>query len=1297
MRESYNGSPAADLGLVKQSAISVDIAIVAHLSRSNALLQRSSLLGGIAGGAVLQRAWLLVLAAILFVVADTPPASAQCNTANSACSWNATIGSWFNGANWAVAPGPPTSSSTVTIDNGGTANIDTGAATSSNTTIDNSSSIAVKSGQSWNATGSSLGFNQGGGAIIVGETGIGAALTIENNAIVTTTGTSGASNVGTVLVGDQANSSGSITLGNGTAGTALLTTTAPGGSNFYIGYSGTGVVTVNSGGSITGFFGIDMAVNSGSKGSLTINGGSVNQNVNVGDAGVGTLLIENGGTMTSATSATVASGSGSGGSSATVTGTGSTWTAANMTVGGSAQGTLTISNGGLVTVNGNGLTIANSAGSAGSNVTVNGGTLNVNPGGGITVGGGDSGTMLVEGGGTATTGLLLVGDEGFGSGLLTVTGTGSTVTSTDSSTGVDISNSNGGTGLSIAQGGQLSAVKTFIGDLGGFGTNTNATVDGANSKFTNSNELVLGYFNFGFGAGNSTGTLEITNGATATATKQVIIGLLPDGGSGNRDAITVSGTGSTLQSSAGTTYVGYFGSGSLTISGGASVSDVNGIIGYSSVTPGTLVLDTSFALDSNNVGANSVGNVLVTGAGSTWINSGNLIVGDNSSTATNFTGGIGGGTATGTLTIANGGAVSSTGNIDVALNAGSIGTINIGAADGQTAVAPGTISAPAIVFGVGTGTMVFNHTSTNYVFGIPIQGTGSVIVDSGTTVFTATNSYTGATTINGGTLEVDGSIATSSLTTVANGALLTGTGTVGNLQINSGGTFAPGTLSVPGTAMTVAGNLTFLPGAFYFIALNPAHANSATVVGGNANLNGTIDVAFANGQYMTRQFDLLHANSINGTFSTFDTLNLPPGVLASLVYTPTDVFLDLTASLPTQGLNVNQVNVANAIDNFFNNGGALPPGFLNLLSLTGTNLGNALTALDGEDATGAEHVSFQLMNEFLNLMLDPYVDGRNGGGSGGGLGFAPDQQATFPSDIALAYDAVLKAPPMQTFARRWTTWAAGFGSSARTNGDPIIGSNTVTTNTFGYAAGLDYHYSPDTVLGFALAGGGTSWNLVQGLGTGRSDAFLAGVYGVTHQGPAYIGGALAFANNWFTTNRTALGDQLSASFQGQNYAARLEGGYRFAVPVSHNAVGITPYAAIQAQNFHTPAYSETDLTAGGFGLSYAAMNGTDTRSELGARFDDATALNAMPLVLRARAAWAHDWVNNPALNASFEALPGAAGFTVFGAPIPHDSALTSAGAQLFFTPNWSLLAKFDGEFAKASQTYAGTGTLRYTW
>ena len=172
-----------------------------------------------------------------------------------------------------------------------------------------------------------------------------------------------------------------------------------------------------------------------------------------------------------------------------------------------------------------------------------------------------------------------------------------------------------------------------------------------------------------------------------------------------------------------------------------------------------------------------------------------------------------------------------------------------------------------------------------------------------------------------------------------------------------------------------------------------------------------------------------------------------------------------------------------------------------------------------------------------------------------------------------------------------------------------------------------------------------------------------------------------------------MGDALTANFDAQSYGGRLEGGYRFAVLP---ALGVTPYTALQVQNFHTPNYSETDLTGGGFGLSYASMSATDVRSELGGRFDSPEVIAGMPLLLRARLAWAHDWVNNPALSAVFQSLPGT-NFVVNGAPLPQNSALTSLGAEFFITPHWSLITKFDGEFASGSQTYAGSGTLRYTW
>ena len=425
-----------------------------------------------------------------------------------------------------------------------------------------------------------------------------------------------------------------------------------------------------------------------------------------------------------------------------------------------------------------------------------------------------------------------------------------------------------------------------------------------------------------------------------------------------------------------------------------------------------------------------------------------------------------------------------------------------------------------------------------------------------------------------------------------------------------------------------------------------------------------------------------------------------------------------TGLLPS-GSPTNVTNLATALDNFSNNGGNLPAAFQNLYDLPGPQLAAALGELSGETAADAEKGAFNLMNQFLGLMLDPTVDGRSCGGGVNPIldpfreqrdcgdrqasGFAPDQQKTFPPDIALAYAGILKTLPAQ-FTPSWTAWGSGYGGAGTTTGNAAAGSNTVTARDFGFAGGMDYHATPNTVYGFALAGGGTSWSVAEGLGSGRSDAFQAGLYGKHFFGPAYLAGALAFTNNWMTTDRSALGDDITAHFSGQSYGGRLETGYRNVMAsggggngVAPYVVGITPYAAVQTQWFHTPTYSETDLAGGGLGLTYSAMTANDTRSELGARFDNRTLVNNMPMVISTRFAWAHDWVTDPTLNAVFQALPGT-NFTVNGAKPPPNSALASAGAELHMTPAWSLMVKFDGDFAPGgSDTYAGTATLRYRW
>jgi autotransporter-associated beta strand protein len=577
-------------------------------------------------------------------------------------------------------------------------------------------------------------------------------------------------------------------------------------------------------------------------------------------------------------------------------------------------------------------------------------------------------------------------------------------------------------------------------------------------------------------------------------------------------------------------------------------------------------------------------------------------------------------------------------------------------------------------------------------------------IGGGTLVLTANNTYSGPTTVSAGTLVVNGSIANSAVT-VNSGATLAGSGVAGAVIVNSGGTLAPGPTASPG-AMTVLGNLAFQSGALYLVRINPSNASRDNVTGGGtATLAGTVNATFASGSYATRTYTILSAASgLNGTFGGLTTSNLPAGFTASLGYTATDVILNLIATLGrrpgdlgTGGLSINQTNVAEALNAFFNNGGTLPPGFVSVFGLTGASLANALTLLSGEAATGAQQGAFQLTNQFLGVMLDPFVDGRNAGApaSGPALAFAPEREE-LPDDIALAYAKLLKAPPKPaTFEQRWSVWGAGYGGSNRTTGDvAVVGSHDLSARTAGGAAGLDYRLAPGTVVGFALAGGGTNWSLAQGIGGGKSDAFQAGVYGTTRWGSAYLAAAFAYTNHWMSTDRFAFaGDHLTASFNAQSFGGRVEGGYRFATYYG----GLTPYAAIQSQTFHTPGYTETDLNGGGFALGFNSRNATDTRSELGGRFDRLLLLNPeAALTMRARLAWAHDWISDPTLAAVFQTLPGAS-FIVNGATPAKNSALTSAGAELRLANGVVLLGKFDGEFASHSSTYAGTGTVRYTW
>ncbi|WP_284260519.1 autotransporter domain-containing protein [Bradyrhizobium iriomotense] len=569
-------------------------------------------------------------------------------------------------------------------------------------------------------------------------------------------------------------------------------------------------------------------------------------------------------------------------------------------------------------------------------------------------------------------------------------------------------------------------------------------------------------------------------------------------------------------------------------------------------------------------------------------------------------------------------------------------------------------------------------------------------VGTGTLTLSGTNTYTGTTVVNGGMLQVDGSIASSSLTIVNAGGALSGTGTVGNTVIASGGILLAGN-GAAGSSLTVAGNLAFQSGALYLVTVN-ANAASSVSVTGTATLGGEIGVSIATGSTVAKQYTLVSAaGGRSGTFASFEITGVPAGLAASLTYDAGHAYLTFALDYGTRtDLNTNQRTVAAALQNFFDANGGINAAFVGRSA-------NGLTQLSGEAATGSLQTTFGAMSQFMGLLTDPFAAGRDGGAGGGAAAVPFAEESTPVAGATRSGDArdafASKAPPAElAFDQRWNVWAAGFGGSQTTSGNAVLGSANTTSSLYGTAIGADYSFSPNTIAGFALAGGGTSFS-VSGLGWGRSDLFQAGAFLRHTIGPAYLTAALAYGWQDVTTDRivTVAGvDRLRAEFNASAWSGRVEGGYRVIAPWT-GGLGFTPYAAGQFTTFNLPAYAETVVSGSNtFALAYVAKNVTDARSELGLRTDKSFAMTDGVLTLRGRAAWAHDFNPDRVVAATFQALPGAS-FVVGGARPAADSALTTASAEMKWLNGWSAAASFEGEFSSVTRSYAGKGALRYAW
>lgn len=148
-----------------------------------------------------------------------------------------------------------------------------------------------------------------------------------------------------------------------------------------------------------------------------------------------------------------------------------------------------------------------------------------------------------------------------------------------------------------------------------------------------------------------------------------------------------------------------------------------------------------------------------------------------------------------------------------------------------------------------------------------VAGTGGVEKDgAGTLVLSAKNSYTGPTEVNGGDLDVTGTIGGGGVQ-VGNGTL-NGSGTInGPVVIGPGGNLVLG-----GAPMTINNSLTLAPGSTTTVVVTSPNAGPAVVGLSSITYGGTLIVSNLSGATLGQTFSLFNSAKSSGSFSQI----LPP-------------------------------------------------------------------------------------------------------------------------------------------------------------------------------------------------------------------------------------------------------------------------------------------------------------------------------------------------------------------------------------------------------------------------------------
>ena len=718
--------------------------------------------------------------------------------------------------------------------------------------------------------------------------------------------------------------------------------------------------------------------------------------------------------------------------------------------------------------------------------------------------------------------------------------------------------------------------------------------------------------------------------------------------------------------------------------GNTTLTGANTFTGATNITAGTLTVGATGALPSGTVATVASGATLnlggknqslasLAGAGSVTFGVGTLTVGSANS-ATTFSGvmsGTGGLTKTGTGVFTVSGANTFTGATNV-----NAGTLKAGAANSLPSGSAVTVATGAVLdlggfnqtigslagagnvtLGAGTLTEGGDNSSTTYS-GV-LSGTGGLTKNgTGATTLTGVDTYSGATTINAGTLIVNGSIANSTIALA--GGTLKCSGNTGTLTVASGATVAPG--NSIGTLNVSAIN--FVPGSVYQVETNAAGQTDLISATGKATITGgTVQALPAAGTY-ANQTTYTIINAAGGVVGTFTGVTSSLSTLdPSLAYTGTQVLLRLTRNdinFGLLGLTDNEKEAGAAVTL----GGSHSALYLGLVGAT--DVPHGLDKLTGEIHSSVGSVLLedgQIIRQTLFNRLRQATNAGNG------------------KVAALADGIPIKAA--QGADGSYTGWFQATKDWGSIQGDS--NGAAVGHDLAGFTMGVDGYAAPNLQVGVAVGHSRSSTSIADRNSSATRGSFHAAAYGGYTQDNLSLrfGGDSSWGDVKTVRNVhvSTISDRDTSKHGARVSQAFAEAGYA----VSLGEFALEPFANLSWVRATTSAFSES---GGAAALDVAKDSRTVKYSTLGLNLANESDWDRTPVTFRGSLGWQHAFGGgiDPTQHVAFQATGN--DFMVTGAPLDHSSAVMQLGMDFHLTPQASLGVNYQGSRSNSASNDA---------